>query len=326
MATRVPLAFVSGRKSEFGASDTLASSYVGGLTAWGVAYAGTSGTLTSTAATATTNQIIMSGANSAPTWSTATYPTVTTSNQVLYSTATNTIGESANLTFNGSALAITGDCTVSGLVGFGGATVSTSILNMGGTNPLTGVTQIGINAAITGSSAATTQIVGVQAVASSAASAFTVATASSLRCIAPILGAGSTITRAITIRAGAPSSGTHNALFADATAFTGNWALNITSTNPSVLNGNLTLNTAGNKFLLKEGSNASMGTATLVAGTVTVSNTLVTANSRIFYNRSTPGGTLGHLSCTISAGTSITFDSSSLLDTSNITWHLIEPA
>jgi hypothetical protein len=43
------------------------------------------------AGTATANQIPLSGSNAAPTWSTATYPATTTINQVLYSSAANTI-------------------------------------------------------------------------------------------------------------------------------------------------------------------------------------------------------------------------------------------
>jgi hypothetical protein len=45
--------------------------------------------------------------------STATYPNTTTSTRVLYSTGTNTIGESANLTFNGTTLTATAISTPS---------------------------------------------------------------------------------------------------------------------------------------------------------------------------------------------------------------------
>ena len=44
------------------------------------------------AGTATANQILLSGASAAPVWSTATYPATTTVSQILYSSATNTIG------------------------------------------------------------------------------------------------------------------------------------------------------------------------------------------------------------------------------------------
>jgi hypothetical protein len=92
------------------------------------------------------------------------------------------------------------------------------------------------------------------------------------------------------------------------------------------LNGNLTLNTAGNKVKIKEGTNAAMGQSTLAAGTVAVSNTSVSANSRIFLSRATTGGTAGHLSYTSIANTSFTINSSSATDTSVINWLIIDAA
>lgn len=102
-----------------------------------------------------------------------------------------------------------------------------------------------------------------------------------------------------------------------------NWSLVATLV---AITGNLSLAVAGNKLLVKEGSNAAMGVATLVGGTVTVSTNIVTANSRIFYNRATTGGTVGHLSLTISAGASFTINSTSATETSTVNWHIIEPA
>lgn len=81
-----------------------------------------------------------------------------------------------------------------------------------------------------------------------------------------------------------------------------------------------------NRLEVVDGSNKRMGQATLVAGTVVVSNTTVTASTRIFLSRETAGGTLGHLSISArSAGTSFTILSSSNTDTSTINWLLIEP-
>lgn len=56
--------------------------------------------------------------------------------------------------------------------------------------------------------------------------------------------------------------------------------------------GNISLNTAGNKVKIATGSNASIGTATLTAGTVTINTTAVSASSLIFVVYDTPGGTL----------------------------------
>lgn len=84
--------------------------------------------------------------------------------------------------------------------------------------------------------------------------------------------------------------------------------------------------TAGRGIRIAEGSNARMGTATLVGGTVAVSNTSVTANTRVFLSRSTTGGTEGTLSTTQIASTSFTINSSSGTDTSTVNWMLFEPS
>ena len=48
------------------------------------------------------------------------------------------------------------------------------------------------------------------------------------------------------------------------------------------VSGSLNLKTAGSKILIATGSNASVGTATLAAGTITINTSAVTANSLIF--------------------------------------------
>lgn len=88
----------------------------------------------------------------------------------------------------------------------------------------------------------------------------------------------------------------------------------------------LVLNTAGKGIRIKEGSNARMGVATLVGGAVTISNTSVTANTRIFYSVQAVGGTQGLLSATRVNGTSFTITSTSGSDTSVIAWELKEPS
>lgn len=83
-----------------------------------------------------------------------------------------------------------------------------------------------------------------------------------------------------------------------------------------------------NGFSVKTGTNRTAGLATLVAGTVTVSTTKVTANSMIFLTRQTISGTIG-TSVDITArtpGTSFTITSNgSVLDTSAVAWQIIEP-
>jgi len=90
----------------------------------------------------------------------------------------------------------------------------------------------------------------------------------------------------------------------------------------------LTLPTVGTGILIKEGTNATMGvTAAMTAGTITVSTTKVTTNSRIFLTAQTTGGTPGALRVSArTAGTSFTITSSSTADTSTVAWIIIEPA
>lgn len=89
---------------------------------------------------------------------------------------------------------------------------------------------------------------------------------------------------------------------------------------------------AGGGFGVKEGSNATMGTATLVGGTATVSTTKVTASSRIFLTKRVGGGTRGIIEVgTITAATSFVINSvdsagALVADTSTISWIIIEPA
>ncbi|MGW7688834.1 hypothetical protein ACWGMA_08060 [Streptomyces asiaticus] len=95
----------------------------------------------------------------------------------------------------------------------------------------------------------------------------------------------------------------------------------------SLTTADLRIATAGRGLMVAEGSNAKMGTATLTAGTATVSTTAVTANSRIFLTNQALGGTAGFLRVSArTAGTSFTITSSSGSDTSVVAWMLVEPA
>lgn len=89
------------------------------------------------------------------------------------------------------------------------------------------------------------------------------------------------------------------------------------------------LGTAGNGLYVKEGSNATMGTATLVGGTATVSTTKVTANSRIFLTAQSLGTVAVPSGYGVSArvaATSFTILASAPTDTSIIAWVILEPA
>lgn len=94
-----------------------------------------------------------------------------------------------------------------------------------------------------------------------------------------------------------------------------------------VSNGNVNLQTAGNKLLIASGANASVGiSAAMTAGTITINTTAVTTSSLIFLSVNTPGGTQGVLSApsaSIVNGTSFVINSSSNTDTSTVNWWLI---
>jgi hypothetical protein len=91
--------------------------------------------------------------------------------------------------------------------------------------------------------------------------------------------------------------------------------------------GQAVLKIAGAGLSIMEGPNAKQGTATLVAGTVTVLNTSVTVNSRIFLTSQVDGGTPGFLRVSFRvAGTSFTIASSSTTDTSTVAYEIFEPS
>lgn len=80
-------------------------------------------------------------------------------------------------------------------------------------------------------------------------------------------------------------------------------------------------------FVPESGGGATMGTATLVGGTVTINTTKVTANSRIYVTVN--GGTLTNVGSNYisarTAGTSFTITSTNILDVSQVAWIIIEP-
>ena len=87
----------------------------------------------------------------------------------------------------------------------------------------------------------------------------------------------------------------------------------------------LQIATLGQGLQVKTGTNSKLNTAVLVGGTVTVANTSVTANSRIFLTSQSDGGTPGFLRVTAkTVGTSFVITSSNPLDTSTVAWMIVE--
>jgi hypothetical protein len=98
------------------------------------------------------------------------------------------------------------------------------------------------------------------------------------------------------------------------------------SSAPNSFAGNVIVSTAGKGLQIKEGSNAMMGTSTLSAGTVTVSNTSVTANSRIFITKQDCSNSAEVRQSSRVASTSFTITSADNTDTCVVAWQIIEPA
>jgi hypothetical protein len=95
------------------------------------------------------------------------------------------------------------------------------------------------------------------------------------------------------------------------------------------------METVGNGLRVKEGVNARMGQATLIAGSKVVANTSVTATTRIFLTRSSINGSaaIGMISArTITPGVSFVIDALDpaapagviAADVSIVNWFLVE--
>lgn len=90
------------------------------------------------------------------------------------------------------------------------------------------------------------------------------------------------------------------------------------------INGNLNLDTAGNKIKISTGTNASVGSGTLASGTATILTTAVTASSLIFLTATSTSSNQGILSVgTLTAGTSFVVNSTNSLDTNTFNWWIV---
>lgn len=90
--------------------------------------------------------------------------------------------------------------------------------------------------------------------------------------------------------------------------------------------GSFIVSHVGAGLQVAEGANGMQGVATLVGGTVTVGNTNIAANSRIFLTSQVDGGTPGWLRVSgRTNGTSFTITSSSVLDTSTVAYEIFAP-
>lgn len=65
-----------------------------------------------------------------------------------------------------------------------------------------------------------------------------------------------------------------------------------------------------------------MGTAVLVGGTKTISDTSILSTSKVFVSNLSVGGTIGILSVSLNAGVGFTINSANVLDTSTIAYEI----
>lgn len=99
-----------------------------------------------------------------------------------------------------------------------------------------------------------------------------------------------------------------------------------TFTSTAANSGAFAASTIGGGLAIKTGTNARIGTGTLTGGTLTVANTSVTANSRVFAQDTASGAltNVGTLQVVTSAGVGFTVTSSNVLDTSTFIWVIFE--
>lgn len=87
--------------------------------------------------------------------------------------------------------------------------------------------------------------------------------------------------------------------------------------------GSVAIETVGKGLQVKGGAGGRVGTVALTAGSATVANTTVTANTIVLLSVSSPGGTRGFLSYSVSVGTGFTITSSAA-ETSTVAYMLVE--
>lgn len=151
-----------------------------------------------------------------------------------------TLGESAGTQTH----AVNGNLNITGLVGVVG-TPSVSLMQAGSSSNqtlLSGTTQEGLRAVIRSNSSATARTLGFVAEYRTEATAYTTGVGAGIRVLTPTIGATSIVTRNIGLLfQDVGTGGTNNAFISDNETFTGNWFINSTSTNASLISGSVTL-------------------------------------------------------------------------------------
>ena len=231
------------------------------------------GTTGFTPSTATSGAVTLAGTLSTDNGGTGLTSFI--ANRVLYASSTSAIGQSANLTFDGttlgsSALNITGNVTlgdattdtvtVNGYIGVGGAAASnTGIFERHAA--LTGVSQYGVGAYPVSTSSATTKIVGFGSGQTTAAAAFTVTNSIGFEVANIVKGAGSTITNLHGVYIDDQTQGTNNFGITSLVSSGANkWNIYASGTAANYFAGNVLVATA----------TAATGVTALIAGTTRI--------------------------------------------------------
>jgi hypothetical protein len=142
-------------------------------------------------------------------------------------------------------------------------------------------------------------------------------------CIAPTTGIQPNISVLITT----PQSGLNN--FAMVVQGNSGFGTNSTPAHPVSVGGNCAVTSVGSGFRIAEGTNAKSGIAQLVSGSVTVSNTSVTASSRILLTPNSLGGVARPEGVGVTSrtpGSNFVITSKGGGDTSVVYYQIIEPA
>jgi hypothetical protein len=164
-------------------------------------------------------------------------------------------GSTDALTVTGSALvtigasggtqthAVNGLMAITKTLGVGGANSTSSIINVGATNPLTGAYQDGIVVTYTATSAATSEVLGIVSQPTTANSSFTVPYMSCFYAYASrAKGAASAITRRSAYSGDMPTDGAANCFLTDSVNgfASGTWGIYLATTNANYVAGKMT--------------------------------------------------------------------------------------
>lgn len=176
---------------------------------------------------------------------TLTLPNITGADTLATLGLTQTFSGALTLSAASTALSVTNNAFVGGVLSVGGTSATALITSGGGSNPLSGVVQAAFMSQITGTAAGTGALLGYLSNITQAPS-ITTSRTTGYQSNAPTVGAGSTITTHADLYANgaAAHNATNNAALVDNVSYTGNWFINQSGTDASIFGGNVSLSKA----------------------------------------------------------------------------------